>query len=115
MIHPDTPDLFIGGAANPASKYCLKKYGNWQMVKTRAGEMGVVELPDGKLYDEWYIYHKEVLSVQRHDLEPEIKAVVDALLTETSNIKTEQRHRKQKPELWAALDRLVGKYNRLRN
>lgn len=114
MTHQNTPDLSAGGIS-PATKYCYNKYGNYRTVKTRNGEMGVVELPDGKLYDEWYIYHKEVVSVQRHDLEPEIKAVVDALLTESSDIKTEQRHRKQRPILWSALDRLIGKYNRLRN
>lgn len=45
---------------SPASTYVMAKYGNLEMVKTRNGEIGVVRLPDGKLYEEWYIYYKEV-------------------------------------------------------
>lgn len=32
---------------------------------TDRGEMGVVRLPDGKLYCEWHIYRKEVLNVAK--------------------------------------------------
>lgn len=46
-------------AADPSAVYCMEKYGNWETVKSRVGEFGVVRLPDGKLYEAWYIYYKE--------------------------------------------------------
>lgn len=46
-------------AADPSAVWCFEKYGNWEMCRGKAGEFGVCRLPDGKLYEAWYIYLKE--------------------------------------------------------
>lgn len=50
-------------AANPSAVYCMEKYGNYEIVKGRLGEFGVVRLPDGLLYETWYVYYKETSPV----------------------------------------------------
>lgn len=37
----------------------MEKYGNWEPCRGKAGEFGVCRLPDGKLYEAWYIYLTE--------------------------------------------------------
>jgi hypothetical protein len=37
----------------------MEKYGNYEIVKGKQGEFGVVRLPDGLLYEAWYVYYKE--------------------------------------------------------
>lgn len=47
------------GMANPAAKYASEMGYEYKVLKTEAGEKGVVKLPDGEEVDEWAFYKGE--------------------------------------------------------
>jgi hypothetical protein len=37
----------------------MKRYGNWEVVKGRQGEFGVVRDEYGKLWEAWCLYYRD--------------------------------------------------------
>ena len=45
------------GRANPASKYCAQIGGRVEIRKETDGEVGYCHLPDGRVIEEWTLFH----------------------------------------------------------
>lgn len=47
-------------AADPSAVHAIRRYGNWEVVKGRQGEFGVVRVDDGTLWEAWHRYHRDM-------------------------------------------------------
>ncbi len=45
------------GIANPASEHCVKMGGKVEIRKEASGEVGYCHLPDGRIVEEWKLFH----------------------------------------------------------
>lgn len=46
-------------AADPSAVHAIRRYGNWEIVKSRNGEFGVVRVDDGTLWEAWHLYYRD--------------------------------------------------------
>lgn len=46
--------------ANPASEYCIGQGGKLELRNEAPGVTGYCHLPDGRVEEEWRLYHSEV-------------------------------------------------------
>ncbi len=53
-----TPEKPLG-MANPASVYCVEQGGKLELRDEPAGVTGYCHLPDGRVVEEWTLYHAE--------------------------------------------------------